>query len=174
LKLSASGPIESRFLSMSGGKGDLSRQAGQDVDYPSVRSRNLMTDPDTNLNPTALAEHAAFTGASIDRLRKLRCRPERNLAITAMVDQYRREASKSRRGIGNFVDAWESVVPAEIAASSRVRGVRGGIARIGVLDAATSYEIDQQLRGGMLAELRLAFGGTLRRVKLEIDGSLSK
>ena len=44
----------------------------------------------------------------------------------------------------------------------------------GVVDAATSYEIDQQLRGGMLAELRLAFGGTLRRVKLEIDGSLSR
>ena len=86
----------------------------------------------------------------------------------------RREASKSRRGIGDFVDAWESVVPADIAANSRVRGVRAGIARVGVVDAATSYEIDQQLRGGMLAELRLAFGGTLRRVKLEIDGSLSR
>ena len=71
-----------------------------------------MTDPTTNSSPTVLAEDAAFTGASIDRLRKLRCRPERNLAIHAMVDQCRREASKSRRGIGDFVDAWESVVPA--------------------------------------------------------------
>ena len=76
--------------------------------------------------------------------------------------------------MGNFVDAWEAVVPPEIAAAARVRGVRGGIARIGVVNAATSYEIDQRLRGGMLAELRLAFGGTLRRVKLEIDGSLSR
>ena len=134
----------------------------------------MMTDPRTNPRPTALAEQAAFTGASIDRLRKLRCRPERNLTITTVVDQCRREASKSRRGMGNFVDAWEAVVPPEIAAAARVRGVRGGIARIGVVNAATSYEIDQRLRGGMLAELRLAFGGTLRRVKLEIDGSLSR
>eukprot|EP00919_Chromeraceae_sp_WS-2016_P041310 GHVR01098492.1.p1 GENE.GHVR01098492.1~~GHVR01098492.1.p1 ORF type:complete len:161 (-),score=10.03 GHVR01098492.1:295-777(-) len=160
---------------MSGGKNDLSWPPGQDVDYPPQPDRGiLMTDPSAIPSQTPPAAPAAFTGASIDRLRKLRCLPERNLTITATVDQYRREASKSRRGMGNFVDAWEAVVPAEIAATSRVRGVRGGIARIGVVDSATSYEIDQQLRGGMLAELRLAFGGTLRRVKLEIDGSLSR
>ena len=91
-----------------------------------------------------------------------------------MVDQFRREAGRARRGVGTFLDVWEAVVPPEIATATRVRGIRGGVARVGVLDAATSYDLDQRLRNGLLAELRLAFQSPLRRVKLEIDGSLTR
>lgn len=115
-----------------------------------------------------------FAESSIEQLRRHRCRPERNLEIGGMVDQFRREASRARRGAGSFLDAWESVVPPEIAATTRVRGIRAGVARVGVLDAATSYDLDRRLREGLLAELRLAFQAPLRRVKLEIDGSLSR
>ena len=119
-------------------------------------------------------EVSAFAESSIEKLRRHRCRPERNLEIGGMVDQFRREAGRARRGAGTFLDAWEAVVPPEIAAATRVRGIRGGVGRVGVLDAATSYDLDQRLRNGLLAELRLAFQSPLRRVKLEIDGSLTR
>ena len=131
----------------------------------------------SSANPASIDSReraSAFAESSIERLRRHRCRPERNLEIAGMVDQFRREASRARRGAGDLLDAWEAVVPPEIAAVTRVRGVQGGVARVGVPDAATSYELDRRLRNGLLAELRLAFRSPLRRVRLEIDGSLSR
>ena len=130
--------------------------------------------PATDVVSDPREQGSAFAESSIEQLRRHRCRPERNLEISGLVDQFRREAGRARRGAGTFLDAWEAVVPPEIAASTRVRGIRGGVARVGVLDAATSYDLDQRLRNGLLAELRLAFQAPLRRVKLEIDGSLTR
>ena len=130
--------------------------------------------PSTDARSDPREQGSAFAESSIEQLRRHRCRPERNLEISGLVDQFRREAGRARRGAGTFLDAWEAVVPPEIAASTRVRGIRGGVARVGVLDAATSYDLDQRLRNGLLAELRLAFQSPLRRVKLEIDGSLTR
>ena len=147
---------------------------------PAYRSIMLCIGNHDRMEPSSPAKSSsdeqgsAFAESSIEQLRRHRCRPERNLEIGGMVDQFRREAGRARRGAGTFLDAWEAVVPSEIAAATRVRGIRGGVARVGVQDAATSYDLDQRLRNGLLAELRLAFRSPLRRVKLEIDGSLTR
>ncbi len=142
--------------------------------FSGIKDHMDHTSPAMHVGNDARKQGSAFAESSIEQLRRHRCRPERNLEIGGMVDQFRREASRARRGAGSFLDAWEAVVPSEIAATTRVRGIRGGVARVGVLDAATSYDLDQRLRNGLLAELRLAFQAPLRRVKLEIDGSLSR
>ncbi|MCH2160302.1 MAG: DUF721 domain-containing protein [Phycisphaerales bacterium] len=114
-------------------------------------------------SPTALA------AARIDLLRKRNRRGERDYAIVGLLEGIRREASRSRKASGNFVDAWEAVVPPEFVRETRVKGLSGGVARVGVRSSAMQYELDRLLRTGLLSELRAAFGGLLRRVKVETD-----
>ncbi len=111
--------------------------------------------------------------ARIDRLRGFRVRPPRDIAIGGVVAAIRREASRHQRQAGSFVEAWESVIPEELRSATRVRGLRGGIARVGVRDAATRYELDAGLRGGWLAELRLACGQPVRSVRLDVDAGVA-
>lgn len=116
---------------------------------------------------------AGPVSARIDRLREHRVRPPRETAIGGIVAAIRREASRHQRQAGSFVEAWESVVPEELRAATRVRGLRGGVARVGVRDAATRYELDAGLRGGWLAELRLACGQPVRSVRLDVDAAIA-
>jgi len=110
--------------------------------------------------------------ARLSQLRGFRVRPDRAVAIGGLVDVVRREAARNRRQAGSFVEAWESVIPSPLVETTRVKGLRGGVARVGVRDAAARYELDAGLRGGWLGELRLACGQPVRSVRLEIDASI--
>lgn len=110
--------------------------------------------------------------AKIERLRSHRVRPPRETGIGGVVASIRREASRHQRQAGSFVEAWESVIPGPLRRSTRVGGLRGGIARIGVRDAATRYELEVGLRGGWMAQLRLACGDPIRRVQCSIDAAI--
>lgn len=117
--------------------------------------------------PSSEAEVAA---AGLDRLRSFRVRPPRETGIGRLVAGIQREARRHQSGAGSFVEAWEQVIPADLRRGSRVRGLRGGVAKVEIPDAAARYELDGLLRSGALADLRLAFGKPLRRVQLEIVG----
>ena len=118
-----------------------------------------------NDSPTAEA------AARIDLLRQRNRRVERDYAIVGLLEGIRREASRSRRSSGQFVDAWEAVVPSEFARESRVKGISGGVARVTVPSPAVQFELDRLLRTGLLAELRATFGGLLRRVRIETESN---
>jgi hypothetical protein len=110
--------------------------------------------------------------AQLDRARRNAGRVEREYAIHGLLTGIRREAARHRKRTGSLVDAWEQVVPAALAAGTRVHSITGGVAKIGVASPALSFELDRALRSGLLAELRTLYGGTLRRVRLEQDSSL--
>lgn len=116
------------------------------------------------------ASEAEVAAAGLDRLRSFRVRPPRETGIGRLVAGIQREARRHQSGAGSFVEAWEQVIPEDLRRGSRVRGLRGGVARVQIADAAARYELDALLRSGALADLRLAFGKPLRRVQLETIG----
>ncbi len=138
-----------------------------------TRSRHtiLETRPDAG-HPTADSASASAVAARLAQLRGHRVRPARATAIGGLVEAVRRDAARQRRQAGSFVEAWESVVPDALRHVTRVKGLRGGVARVGVRDAATRYELDAGLRGGWLADLRLVSSQPIRQVRLEIDASI--
>lgn len=104
----------------------------------------------------------------VERLRAWRSRPEWETAIGALVAEKAAQARRSEQRAGSLVDLWESLVPAELAAHTRVTGVRGGTAHVTVDSSSTGYELDRRLRGGLEQELRRAYRGTLVRVRISV------
>ena len=140
--------------------------------------RDAILEPLPSSTPTPMGGPSSVpdsgpVSARIDRLRGFRVRPPRDTGIGGVVAAIRREASRHQRQAGSFVEAWESVIPEALRSATRVRGLRGGIARVGVRDAATRYELDAGLRGGWLAELRLACGQPVRSVRLDVDAAVA-
>ena len=63
-------------------------------------------------------------------------------------------ADRTQQRLGAFVDLWEALLPAEVAGRTRVSALRGGVVMVVADSAATAYELDRRLRGGLESELR--------------------
>ena len=118
-----------------------------------------------------MGSDVAVAAAGLDRLRGYRVRRVETRGIDGLVSNIRRDASRNRSGTGSFVEAWEAEIPESLRAGSAIRSIRGGVARVEVPDSATKYELEQALRAGLLAKLRLRFAQTLRRVRIDVGGS---
>ncbi len=105
----------------------------------------------------------------IDRLRQWRGRSEPDSGLSFIADQFQREIARPHRQLAAFVEHWQELVPAELAAHTALRSFSRGTLRVAVADSATLYQLDRQLRGGLERELRNRCKSTLRRVKLELE-----
>ena len=135
----------------------------------SQESRSALMQPESSV-AEELAPDVAVAVAGLDRLRGYRVRRVESRGIDALVSGIRRDASRNRTGTGSFVEAWEAEIPEPLRAGSAIRSIRGGLARVEVPDSATKYELEQALRAGLLAKLRLRFAQPLRRVRIEVGG----
>ena len=126
----------------------------------------------TQVEPQEAVSPADAASARLESIRRLTGRQERDYAIHGLLAGIRREASRGRKAAGGIVDAWEAVVPTHFAIGTRIKGISGGVVRVGVSSTALSYQLDRELRSGLLEKLRSAYGGVLRRVRLEQDASL--
>ncbi len=106
----------------------------------------------------------------LERLRQRRARPEADPSIGGLVVGVAERAARTQRRLGALTDVWESLVPAEIVAHTRLTSLRGGVARVVVDSASTAYELDRMLRGGLEQQLRRRFRGTLMRIRISIGG----
>jgi hypothetical protein len=106
--------------------------------------------------------------AELEKLRRWRARRAFDMSIGPEVELAASTAARTSRRLAGLIEAWEAVVPPEIAAHSRINGLRGGTAQVTVDSAAIRYELDRHLRCGGEAELRRQFGATLVRVRLSI------
>jgi len=104
----------------------------------------------------------------IARLQNQRVRPEPDRSIVGLVSSMAAEARRAQKRLGSFVDLWEGLVPAEVAAHTKVVALRGGVAHVTVDTSSTAYEIDRCLREGLEQQLRRAYGKTLIRVKVTV------
>ena len=104
----------------------------------------------------------------LERLRQRRTRSEADPSIGRVVSGVAERAARTQRRLGALTDVWESLVPAEIVARTRLTSLRGGVARVVVDSASTAYELDRMLRGGLEQQLRRRFRGTLMRIRISI------
>jgi len=107
----------------------------------------------------------------LERLQQWRNRPLRAKSISDGIASVDRKARQLHRRVGEFVDAWHTLLPAELHDRTCVTGIRGGVVDVVVESSAVSFEIDRRLREGLLDEIRGTCRGTVIRVKLRI-GSL--
>ncbi|MCP4833217.1 MAG: DUF721 domain-containing protein [Phycisphaera sp.] len=140
---------------------------------PPLESRSQTPSPLASENDSTERRGADLevAAAGLERLRGHRVRRRDASGIDGLVATIRRDANRNRTGVGSFVEAWEEEVPKALRTGSSIRSIRAGVARVEVPDAATKYELEQVLRGGLLARLRLRFGQPLRRVRVDIGRS---
>ncbi|MBC02199.1 MAG: hypothetical protein CMJ34_02695 [Phycisphaerae bacterium] len=140
------------------------------------RSAVLQPSSPSGAGPDAMdigetGSDVAVAAAGLDRLRGYRVRRVEPRGIDGLVSSIRRDASRHRNGTGSFVEAWEAEIPESLRVDSAIRSIRGGVARVEVPDSAVKYELEQALRAGLLARLRMRFGQPLRRVRIDVAGS---
>ena len=104
----------------------------------------------------------------LERLQQWRNRPLRAKSIGDGVASIDRKVRQLHRRVGEFVDAWHTLLPVELHDNTCVTGIRGGVVDVVVESSAVSFEIDRRLREGLLDELRAACRGTVVRIKLRI------
>ncbi len=106
--------------------------------------------------------------ARIERLRAWRVRDRDDAAIAPLVAQTATDAERARKRLGSFVDLWESLVPGELAADTRVTALRSGVAYVTVSSSSCAFELDRRLREGLEQQLRRAYGKTLIRIRISV------
>jgi hypothetical protein len=101
---------------------------------------------------------------SIEKIRSLRVREGRNLAVGPAVGELHQKYAREIKQTGGIGEAWRTVVPSELAAKTRVQSFQRGVLTIETPDAGTRYLVEQWLRGGGRAMLAGCAPGTVRRV----------
>lgn len=104
----------------------------------------------------------------LELLRGYRTRRERDVSISMMVGDIAIHAERTRRRMGELIELWERLVPAELASRTSLSGLRGGVLHVIVESSSANYELDRLLREGLTQELRRNFRGTLMRIKTRI------
>ena len=104
----------------------------------------------------------------LERLQQWRNRPPRAKSIGDGIASMDRKARLLHRRVGEFVNAWHTLLPTELHERTCVTGIRGGVVDVVVESSAVSFEIDRRLREGLLDEIRAVCRGTVVRVKLRI------
>ena len=108
---------------------------------------------------------------TIDRLNQLiewRGPRPRPAIYQNAISRIQREAKRTHRHMGDFIEHWHSLLPEEVAGRTSIEGVRGGTIHVRADSAAVSFELDRLLREGLLASLRSACSITVANVKVRV------
>lgn len=105
-------------------------------------------------------------------MRALRVRPERDLSLGFMADQFKREVARPFKQLGDLVEIWTELLPGDVAAGTRLESLQRGVLTVAVDSSARLYEVDRRLREGLEVDLITRHKGTaFRRVKLCVDAT---
>lgn len=124
-----------------------------------------MTAVDPTPHETAGRDH-------VEKMRTLRVRPERDVSMAFLADQFKREVARPFKQLGDLVELWNELLPGEVAAGTRLEALARGVLSVAVDSSARLYEVDRRLREGLERELITRHkGAAFRRVKLRVDAS---
>lgn len=105
---------------------------------------------------------------ALERLRRWRNRPEADLSLSFIENQFKRDVARPHKQLAQVVDAWQRDVPAELAAHTRLISLSRGVLKVGVDSASHLYQLDRLLREGLESRLISAMkAGSLRKVQLQ-------
>lgn len=98
-------------------------------------------------------------------LRKFRQRKQPQSALAPAIERIREEVRKSDSKFARLIELWRELIPEHLQPHATPSSFRAGTLHVEVNCAATGYEIDRLMRGGMEQTLRSRFHGSLVRVK---------
>lgn len=104
----------------------------------------------------------------IERLRPHRARRDGFQPLGDRIEARRRDLERTVKRLGPAIAAWEQVVPADLAAQTRVRSVKSGMLGVDVASSGALYEVDRLLRAGATGEITRLTGGVIRQVRLRV------
>lgn len=105
----------------------------------------------------------------MERLRALRAWKERDVTLSFLKDTFKREVEKPFKQLEGLAELWAELVPAQLAAHTRLESLSRGVLRVVVDSAGRHYELDRLLREGLQRELtRRHKGAALRQVKVRV------
>ena len=110
----------------------------------------------------------------LDRLRKDRSLPKRDLSLGFLADQFKREVAKPYKQLGDLSELWAELVPAHLIERTRLVGLSRGVLHVEVDNPAAHFEIDRLLRGGLQKQLIDGHKGpAFRKVQVKVAGRSS-
>lgn len=101
-------------------------------------------------------------------MQALRARRGRDVSIDKLIESMKTQADRQHRKMGDLIELWTELLPAELVEATALIGLRGGVLSVAADSASVSYELDRRLREGLLAALRSRYRGTLTRVKVQL------
>lgn len=105
--------------------------------------------------------------AHLRKLRQYRVPKEQDLSLDFLKQQFQRDVAKPYKQLGAVAVIWQQLVPAELAAHTRLEGLSRGVLRVTVDSSAHLYELDRLLRAGLERDIiRKHAGAALRKIKL--------
>lgn len=107
------------------------------------------------------------------RLRELADRPppaESDLSLAFLRESFKREVERPMKQLGKLSQLWAELVPAELAAHTRLESLSRGVLRVAVDSSPRLYELDRLLRSGLQQQLISRHSGpAVRRVQLRVS-----
>ncbi|MCE9590891.1 MAG: DUF721 domain-containing protein [Planctomycetes bacterium] len=106
----------------------------------------------------------------LDHLREWRNKPERAKMLGDFLPgQFKREIEKPYKQLATIAPVWMELVPAELAAHTRLESFSKGVLRVVVDSSSRLYELDRLLREGLQERIITAHKGpAFRKVQLKV------
>tara|TARA_B100001059_G_scaffold196568_2_gene201619 strand:+ start:14339 stop:14680 length:342 start_codon:yes stop_codon:yes gene_type:complete len=108
---------------------------------------------------------------TIDHLKKLkewRGPRQRPSVYQVALERIQRDAKRTHRHLGDFIEHWYELLPDEIAVRTNIDSVRGGTIYVRADNSAVAFEVDRFLREGALANLRRCCSITVADIKVRV------
>lgn len=105
----------------------------------------------------------------IGQLQAWRGRRPFDPSIAGFVSAVADGAQRTQRRLGELAELWQELLPPEIANQTALAGLRGGVLQVTADSSAVSFELDRLLRGGVEADLRRRYRGTLVRIRIRVE-----
>lgn len=111
-----------------------------------------------------------YDNLRLKRLRQWRTRPERDLSLKFLEDQFKRDIEKPYKQLGDLTTLWNKLVPEDLLEHTRLERLQRGVLHVGVDSSSHLYEMTHLLRGGLEQQLiQQHRGPALRRIKLHVN-----
>jgi len=104
----------------------------------------------------------------IEKLQGWRVPRDRSKPLSEAIANLQHNALRAQRQLGSFIDAWDKIIPESISRHTMVEAKRGGTVHVNARSASIAFELDRQLREGLLQELRTACQGTIANVRVRV------
>ncbi len=107
--------------------------------------------------------------AQLQRLRQWRTRPDRDVSMAFIEDQFKREVTKPHKQVNALAELWEQLVPDDLRQQTRLESLTRGVLKVCVESSAVRFELDRLLRDGLERELiTRCTGPVFRRIRLQV------